>query len=110
MEVALILGAIFQIAILVCFFVLCSDVRMIKKHLIQRDDYKSKFNFLMKIGEKEKAREILINRILTNSNIFAFDYKRSADYKAKECFKIYGEELQALGIENPFLKEEEKNS
>ena len=107
MEVALILGAILEIAILICFFVLCSNVSKIKKHLIQ-DDFDAKFKFLMLIGEKEKAREILINRILSNSSIFINETNQSDEGKAKECFNAYGEKLQALGIKNPFLKDEEK--
>ena len=108
MEVVLIIGAILEIVILVYFFILCSNVSKIKKQLVQNYDFEAKFNFLMKIGEKEKAREILINCILANTNIFTTEVSWNADKKAKMCFDIYEEELAALGIENPFPKDEKK--
>ena len=89
-----------QVIIIICFFVLCDNVAKIKSHLIQKDDFKSKFIFLMSIGEKEKAREILINRILANNNIFVKGHLTSIR-KINLCFKTYAEEFQALGIKNP---------
>ena len=106
MEAVLILGAILEIVILVCFFSLCSNVSKIKKQIVQNDDFESKFRFLMKIGEKERAHEILINRILANNAIFSTDVAWDADDKAKQCFEVYSEELAALGIDNPFPKED----
>lgn len=108
MVAALIIAAILEIIILVCFFYLCYNVSRIKKHLVQTNDFETKFKFLMKIGEKERAHEILITRILANNDIFSEDVA-DADYKAKLCFKVYAEELAALGIENPFPKEEKKD-
>ena len=107
MEAALIISAILQIVILICFFILCSNVSKIKKQIVQDTDFESKFKFLMKIGEKDKAREILIDRILANG-VFSSGLTWNADQKGQKCFEIYGEELSSLGIQNPFSKEENK--
>ncbi len=104
----IILAAIIEIIVLICFFVLCSDVNKIKKYLTQSSDFESKFKFLMSVGEKEKAREILINTMLLNSKIFSLDVPGDADTKGKKCFEKYSEELAALGIENPFKEENEE--
>lgn len=103
----IIFAAIIEIVVLICFFVLCSDVNKIKKHLIQNTDFESKFKFLMSIGEKEKAREILISMILSNTKIFSLDILGDSETKTKKCFEIYKEELAALGIENPYKEETE---
>ena len=106
------ISIIFGILSLILFFKvwgMCDNVKKIKKHLIQVDDFEAKFKFLMKIGEKERARDILINRILANRNIFSNDVIWDADHKAKKCFEVYAEELEALGIETPFPKEEKKD-
>ena len=108
-QVALVITAIIEVIILICFFVLCANVAKIKKHLIQKTDFDSKFKFLMNIGEKEKAHEILINRILSNNGIFSKEnYFWDAKTKTKMCFTTYGDEFKALGIENPFPEEENK--
>ena len=90
-------------------FVLCYNVGQIKKQIVQNCDFEAKFKFLMKIGERERVSEILMNRILSNNNIFSTDIIWDADGKTKECFKVYGEELNALGIDDPFPVEEKKD-
>ena len=101
METALIISAILQIVILICFFILCSNVGKIKKHLIQSSDFTSKFKFLMEIGEKEKAREILIDRILANNYIFNTETRWTAEEKIQKCYQMYAEEFTALGFNLP---------
>lgn len=106
MGVFALVGCIIAIIVLIRFFILCSDVSTIKKHLIQSKDFNAKFNFLMEIGEKEKAREILINRILSNHMIFSSQTDENDESKLKKCLEIYGDKLESVGIENPF--EEDK--
>ena len=104
---ALVITAIIEVITLICFFVLYANVAKIKKLLENKDDFTSKFKFLMNIGETEKAHDYLLNRILNNNGIFTTEVVWDAEEKTKMCFKTYGEEMKALGIENPFP--EEKN-
>ena len=57
LQIAFIISAIVEIIILICFFVLCANVGKIKKILEQKQDFNAKFDFLINIGEKEKARD-----------------------------------------------------
>ncbi|MBO4723536.1 MAG: hypothetical protein J5629_11515 [Muribaculaceae bacterium] len=127
MSLLAIVCSVVSIIALICFFSLCKDVKFIKEnlnqntgcdanfsissdvskiknHLIQNTDFEAKFNFLMMIGEKEKAREILINRILSNPKIFSED-AGDANSNAKMCYDVYSKEFAALGVENPFKEE-----
>lgn len=108
MEIALIIGAILEIIILICFFILCSNVSKIRKHLIQNDDFEAKFKFLVKMNEKEKAKEILIDRILSNDDIFNIGINLPAEVKAQQPFNVYADEFAALGINAPTLPTENK--
>ena len=80
----------------------------IKKLLEKKEDFTSKFKFLINIGEKERARDYLINRILNNEGIFSTEVMWDSKDKTQMCFKTYSEELEALGIDNPFPEEETK--
>lgn len=109
LQIAFIISAIVEIIILICFFVLCANVGKIKKILEQKQDFNAKFDFLINIGEKEKARDLLIKRILNNNGIFSTEVMWSSKEKSELCFKTYKEELDAVGIKNPFLEEEKKD-
>lgn len=99
MEVVFFISTIIQIVILVCFFMLCSNVSKIKKTLTQQYDFESRFNFLIKIGEKEKAKDLLLERIITNDNIFNEHIQLSSELRANRAAKLYAKELEALGID-----------
>ena len=108
LQIALVISAIIEIIILICFFVLCSNVSKIKKTIEQKHDFSAKFDFLINIGEKEKARDLLIKRILNNNGIFSSEVIWSSKEKTEMCFKTYKDELEAVGIENPFKEENNK--
>ena len=76
---------------------MCNDVRKIKNHIDGNDDFSTKFDFLVRIGEKEKAKEILINRILSNETIFSST--STPVEKIETICQLYKDELETLGIE-----------
>ena len=55
-----IISIIWWILCIVLFFKvwgMCNDVRKIKNQIDRNDDYSTKIDFLLRIGEKEKAKE-----------------------------------------------------
>ena len=106
MEVVLIISTVVQIVILVCFFMLCLNVSKIKKHLTRQYDFESRFNFLIKIGEKEKAKDILLERIITNDSIFNEQIQLNSEMREYRAAKLYAKELDALGIDASVIIEE----
>jgi hypothetical protein len=55
----------------------------------------------LRIGEKEKAKELLLNRILTNESIFNREAEMTQDEKIEHVFRVYEEELKKLGYDVP---------
>ncbi len=64
MTAIIIIGAIIQLALLIVFFVMASNVSKIKKHLLKTDAtgerYFNKAQEEIQIGHKEKAKEYLL--------------------------------------------------
>lgn len=93
---------IFGVLSIILFFKIwrmCNHVKQIKNQLTQiDDDIESKFNFLMSIGEKDKAKEILISYILSDESIFYEHSHVSDDYKLNKIKENYGDALKSLGI------------
>ena len=95
-----IITIIWWILCIVLFFKvwgMCNDVRKIKNQIDRNDDYSTKIDFLLRIGEKEKAKEILINRILSNDTIF--NSTSTPVEKIEEICQLYKDEFESLGIE-----------
>lgn len=59
--------------------------------------------FLIKIGEKEKAKDILLERIITNDDIFNEHIQLSVETRVNRAAKLYSKELEALGIDFQIL-------
>ena len=76
---------------------MCDDVRKIKNQIGRNDDYSTSIDFLLRIGEKEKAKEILINRILSNEAIF--NSTSTPVEKIDDICQIYKDELETLEIQ-----------
>jgi hypothetical protein len=76
---------------------MCNDVRKIKNQIDRNDDFSTRIDFLLRIGEKEKAKEILINRILSDERIF--NTTSTPVEKIEEICQRYKDELETLGIE-----------
>lgn len=69
-ETILILSAIIELVILICFFVLCSNVAKIRKRICKDNvPISTAIAIYMGFGEKEKAREAFIEHIIYGTEI-----------------------------------------
>ncbi len=93
--------AFFFIVLLYKLWFMCNDVSSIKKQLVKNYDIETTIEFLLRIGEKEKAKELLLNRILTNESIFNREAEMTQDEKIEHVFRVYEEELKKLGYDVP---------
>ncbi len=93
--------AFFVIVLLYKLWFMCNDVSGIKKQLVKNYDIETTIEFLLRIGEKEKAKELLLNRILTNESIFNREAEMTQDEKIEHVFRVYEEELKKLGYDVP---------
>ena len=75
---------------------MCNDVSKIKSQLDRNDDFFTKIDFLLSIGEKEKAKEILISKILSDE--FIFNTSSTPVEKMEAISNKYQEEFNRLGI------------
>ena len=76
---------------------MCNDVNKIKNQIDRNDDFSTRIDFLLRIGEKEKAKEILINRILSDETIF--NTTSTPVEKIEDICVHYKDELEKLGIQ-----------
>lgn len=98
------------ICVLVAFFKMCGNVKKIREHLNPElpecyvNAFYPKFNFYMSVGDKEKAKELLYQQIMTSPN-FAATFKNnfSEDARAK-LIEEYQPYFQQLGMEIDFSK------
>ena len=93
--------AFFVIVLLYKLWFMCKDVSSIKQQLVKNWDIETTIEFLLRIGEKEKAKELLLNRILTNESIFNRETEMTQDEKIEHVFRVYDEELKKLGYDVP---------
>ena len=93
--------AFFVIVLLYKLWFMCKDVSSIKKQLVKNYDIETTIELLLRIGEKEKAKELLLNRILTNESIFNRETEMTQDEKIEHVFRVYEEELKKLGYDVP---------
>ena len=100
--------AVFFLGIVLLYKVwsMCNDVQRIKNKIIKNDDIETTIEFLLRIGEKEKAKEALLDRILTNETIFNRESSMSQDEKIEKIFQIYQEELKKVGYSIPETNKE----
>ncbi len=94
-------SAFFIIVLLYKLWFMCNDVSSIKKRLMKNNDIETTIEFLLRIGEKEKAKELLLDWILTNESIFNHEAEMTQDEKIEHVFRIYEEELKKLGYDVP---------
>lgn len=93
--------AFFLIVLLYKLWHMCNDVSSIKKQLVKNYDIETTIEFLLRIGEKERARDLLLDRILTNESIFNREAEMIQDEKIEHVFRVYEEELKKLGYDVP---------
>ena len=102
------ISVVWWVLCIVLFFKIwraCNDINKIKKQIDRNDDFNTKIDFLMRIGEKEKAKEIFLAKILSDDSIF--NTTSTPVEKMEELFNKYQEEFNRLDIQTP-QKEEEK--
>lgn len=92
-----ILGLVWGILNIILFFKIwkmCDHVKQINSRSDHEDIY-AIVSFLMHIGEKEKAKEVLLERIIGNRTIFSKD---AYIPKFSTALKLYEKELKLLGL------------
>lgn len=94
-------AAFFVIVLLYKLWLMCNDVSSIKQQLVKNNDIETTIEFLLRIGEKERAKDLLLNRILTNESIFHREAEMTQDEKIEHVFRVYEEELKKLGYDVP---------
>ena len=75
---------------------MCNDVHKIKSQIDRNDDFDTRIDFMLRIGEKEKAKEILLAKILSDESIF--NTTSTPVEKMEELTKKYQAEFEKLGI------------
>ena len=75
---------------------MCNDVSKIKRQLDRNDDFSTKIDFLLSIGEKEKAKEIFLSKILSDDSIF--NTTSTPVEKMEDLYNKYKDEFESLGI------------
>ena len=94
---------VYIILVILCLVLLfkvwgmCDDVRKIKNHIVRDEDYNTKIKFLLSIGEKDKAKEILIAKVLSDESVF--NLTSTPVEKMEELYNKYHDEFESLGIE-----------
>ena len=97
LETIIIVSAVLEVVTLVCFFVLCANVSSIKKKLGNNGIAPSSaFAMYIGMGEKEKAKKVLIDMIFADSDIH-WTVAASAD-SLKNVMGKYGAMLKEVDI------------
>ncbi|MBQ6168311.1 MAG: hypothetical protein IJK41_12905 [Muribaculaceae bacterium] len=94
-----VLSIVWGVLCLILFFKvwgMCNNVSKIKRQLDRNDDFSTKIDFLLNIGEKEKAKEIFISKILSDDSIF--NTTSTPVEKMEELYNKYKDEFESLGI------------
>ena len=94
-----VISIVWTVLCLILFFKvwgMCNDVSKIKRQLDRNDDFSTKIDFLLNIGEKEKAKEIFLSRILSDDSIF--NTTSTPVEKMEELYNKYADEFENLGI------------
>lgn len=84
-QTILFLSAILNVIMLICFFVLCSNVSKIKKDLVPNDNFGALFILYCSVGEKEKAKKLLLKQITMDK---MFDTAFYSDYNRVDAQKF----------------------
>lgn len=94
----LVLSAILESVILVCFFVLCINVNKIKKNVAP--PWRGVFNLYYSTGQIEKAREVLMKAIMTEKEFEKAFYVNTPDkYPMQKAIEgRYKKLLELVGL------------
>lgn len=96
-----VLAAIISLIVLICFFVLVSNVSAIRNTFrINHEDFGPSFNLYLAIGDKKAARDILLDRIKQDECFReAFFYQANVAEPAR-CRLIdkYGKQMELVDL------------
>lgn len=81
LSTVLILSAVLQVIILICFFTLCSNVNKIRKRFEPASSLET-FSFILAMEDKEAAKQILIRIILEDTNVINAIHQDQASLNA----------------------------
>lgn len=94
------LGAILELVLLICFFVLCSNVAKIKKMVSPSGNPPTPYTMYamyLAAGDKEKAKSVLMEIILADPNVQE-TINRSSDI-LKNVLARYDKAMKEVGLE-----------
>lgn len=105
-EILFWVSIIINVIILICFFVLCSNVAKIKKKATDVERFEARFNFLYGIGELEEAKKLLLMKVQIMENLDeAFfckeNYRENSRTVIRKKFKPY---FDRLGLQIDYEK------
>lgn len=98
-QTILIVSLIINIVVLICFFILCSNVSKIKHSLSGESSFESSFWFLVSVNEKERAKKLLIDKMMNDANLDQcfFKDKSMRDLGRRNFEDIYKKYMDSVG-------------
>lgn len=106
LESIVIISAIIQIVVLICFFSLCSTVNSIKSRIGGTETTRmDKFNIYIMMGQIDKAKDILSQMIISESeweHVFNHKYPALMDKSRKSLQTKYEELLNLVDLKLDF--------
>lgn len=99
-QTIIIISAILNLIMLICFLVLCDNVASIKKRIGGTETTRmDKFNIYVLTGQIERAKEILSQMIISEPN---WQYVITMDSARKALATKYAKMLDAVGLSLDF--------
>ncbi len=99
LEAIYFVSAVISLIVLVCFFVMSYNIGRISKKLHQSEElFRQKFIFLISIGDKEAAKQLLIERIESDDNFSLAFLNKGEEYSLKNVQNRYNKYLNLVGL------------
>lgn len=97
---------VIQVIALICFFVMCINVSAIKKNSVPAQPWQASFNLYYSTGQIEKAKELVMKAIMSESAFASAFYFNVADKTDTQKYLEgkYKEYLQLVGLSFDFNK------
>lgn len=98
----MVIMAIIQIFVLLYFFKLANNVKLMKQKYCYADDlFLQKFIFFVSLGEKEEAKKLLLDKIMHEEEVFprAFSRKKEDSEGCRQyLIERYSSHLALVGL------------
>lgn len=97
---------VINLIVLICFFILCSNVSKMKKVMHPQNSFGAMFNFYYSIGDIDKAKELLFREVLNDEYLEAAlwtkaEYRQRSQKMLEEKYTPY---FNKVGITLDFAK------